>query len=594
MGCNHSQDKILIQDLIKSNQELVKRELQFRETITSIIEPWKQQVDISSVVEQDELENSSSTPKKILNILAVSDPINSFSTEDIKTDASLGQNLRFEKTLKVFEKLLIRQYQNALELWNDNINLDVSDLSYSQSGNFSIVNEEDRIREEQENQAAKEIIDKFNEKFLRNSFIMDEFASHTISNEKPMPARNIVVLFEELLDKKLEMDLKDLSENRKPKDVGEYLLEFLNQKFGLRKLAYKTLSQLIPGLEAQYQNNHPYIVLFCKLLNIYDPEPIPLNLSIFLTQIRCKFNKIMIIKEKIKTDAKNKKEPIEEVEKKLLGGFARLIDVYYLINESFFHRYTKNQLLNILKPEKITQEAFLIFLLCQKMAKQGFSTETLFNSLSPINNKLPTQDFFRKLYSKIDFWMTYQNIEILSQYLDPEQKGFISKSAFIEKIDLIAHNRNCKSPEYSISKCQFLNALIKVHKQLQIRSVKKLKNLYGMDFSEPMEREKFDELSKKIEKNINPEFLTNLFNEAILYEEQENGLSLSTFCNILNVYAVGNNYLKEFSIESLRNAFEERRTNLTDIFLGKNEAIDIYSPLRQVKRRELKRSTNAN
>lgn len=54
-----------------------------------------------------------------------------------------------------------------------------------------------------------------------------------------MPYVNIFRFFEDLMDKKFELDNSDIAANKRPQDIAEFMLEHLNRMFGLKKLAIR-------------------------------------------------------------------------------------------------------------------------------------------------------------------------------------------------------------------------------------------------------------------------------------------------------------------------------------------------------------------
>jgi hypothetical protein len=77
---------------------------------------------------------------------------------------------------------------------------------------------------------------------------MSLFNKQGAKNEKPMAYLNIFRFFEEMMDKKFEVDNQDLSDHRRPRTMTEFMMEHLNRMFGLKKLAIRHLSQIMPAL----------------------------------------------------------------------------------------------------------------------------------------------------------------------------------------------------------------------------------------------------------------------------------------------------------------------------------------------------------
>jgi hypothetical protein len=75
--------------------------------------------------------------------------------------------------------------------------------------------------------------------------------------------------------------------------MAEFMLDHLNRKFGLKKLEVSYLCQLMPALQLLYLKEQPYGTLFCRLLQVYHPDPVPFELTVILTRVRIEFCKLM-------------------------------------------------------------------------------------------------------------------------------------------------------------------------------------------------------------------------------------------------------------------------------------------------------------
>ena len=130
---------------------------------------------------------------------------------------------------------------------------------------------------------------------------------------------------ESLMLEKGKIDQLDISLNRMPRKVSDFTIDFLNLHFGLKSLAIKQLKALLTSLEELYKLGHPYGIFFCRLLGIYHPRPLPLNLSVYLIVIQEIFNK-KTLPSKLSSFAKN-------YEILQYGGVTSIIDIMELVME---------------------------------------------------------------------------------------------------------------------------------------------------------------------------------------------------------------------------------------------------------------------
>lgn len=139
---------------------------------------------------------------------------------------------------------------------------------------------------------AKNLLKEIKRAYLEDNEVLKAYKKFGLGNEKPMTRINIFKFFEELMDKKFITDEQDLAAKRIPRNMTEFMLEQLNRQFGLKRIAMKQLSQIIPGLHTLIEEKHAYGTLFCRMLQLFHPDPIPFNLAFYLTKIRMKFNEL--------------------------------------------------------------------------------------------------------------------------------------------------------------------------------------------------------------------------------------------------------------------------------------------------------------
>ena len=58
-------------------------------------------------------------------------------------------------------------------------------------------------------------------------------------------------------------------------------------------MSLKYLAQLIPTMNSYYIKKHPYAIFFCRLFQLFDPNPVPYNMAIFLVKARMEFHTLI-------------------------------------------------------------------------------------------------------------------------------------------------------------------------------------------------------------------------------------------------------------------------------------------------------------
>ena len=93
-------------------------------------------------------------------------------------------------------------------------------------------------------------IEEENKELIENNEILLQIKE---TSEKPMSIVNLFKFLEELMDRKYEIDIKDLKDNRIPRTMTEFIQEHLSRVFGIPKIANRQLAQIIPALKELHQ-----------------------------------------------------------------------------------------------------------------------------------------------------------------------------------------------------------------------------------------------------------------------------------------------------------------------------------------------------
>lgn len=392
--------------------------------------------------------------------------------------------------------------------------------------------------------AAFDFIQKEHQSRLDSSVLLLEYHKNRIKGERQMTLGNLIKLFETMMDKKYENDLRDLAERRRPADLSSYMVDYLIRNFGLKKLAYKSLNQIIPALSHYCKEHNHYVVLMCRLLNVFHTEPVSFSLSLFITKMRAEFSNF------VDKNSKNQE--------------ACLIDVIGIINTVFDNnKQSRNMILSNLKPENISKNDFYMFHLCYKLVRLGLTPEMAYDT-NTSTSKSDITSFYSSFKTALDMKLFSDDDKLFSLIFDAKTTGLITKDVFMSKINFQAYYENCKT--YMVSKSKFLSVLIDIYNVFYVKAVSNLIKNFNQSGLTCLNRPDFENLAYKIDTSLNKENVEKLWEEATYLEDSES-IASSNFYTCLLTYGIGHKSLKEFVITDLWEIIEKPKADLTDLFL---------------------------
>ena len=357
-------------------------------------------------------------------------------------------------------------------------------------------------------QQADDLIDREKRDSIANNVIIHSLQRANISSEKPLTYLNIFKFFEELMDKKLEVDTQDLKAQRKPRGMTEFLMEHLNRQFGIKTLALKFLGQLIPGLQILYKENNPYAVLFSRLLQVFHPDPVPFPLAMFLTRVRVEFHRLA---EKCTRERELRDKKLARAKKAdvthgraaydyaVTGGEAFTAEVIMLIYDLFDNDTRSGELaLKLLKPDGVSMANYVVFKVCHKMAKLGLSPDAVFNLIDADGGgSIDADEFVKGIKTSLELWIS--EADIREVYDEIAEFGELSRTVFAQRCNFDWYLSVVKSDEFVTSKCHFLNVLIDVYNKRQRDDMAKLLAMYETAEEDPMQKGTFTDLVRSLD-----------------------------------------------------------------------------------------------
>jgi len=294
---------------------------------------------------------------------------------------------------------------------------------------------------------------------LDNNLLLDIFKKSS-RGEQPLGLTQVLKFFEELMDHKAEADQMDLAAHRQPKTLQDFLIDYLTRTFGLRKLAVKLVCQLVPALIVQHREQQPEVVLFCRLLQIINPNPVNLTLTVFLTKVRIEFVKY----------GKN-----YQLEHGASTSKAYLVDIFAYVYALFEDDHESGtDLLSRLRPASISLEEYILFCICNKMAILSLNSEEVFSKMDlDASGRMSTKEFINGVQHQMELWIADKDLESVFLHL-AQGRGGLTKEEFIESLGFRRYVEKCKSEQFALTKTEFLSALIEVYTGKQIRNITRL------------------------------------------------------------------------------------------------------------------------
>jgi hypothetical protein len=396
------------------------------------------------------------------------------------------------------------------------------------------------------------------------------------ANEKPMSTVNLFKFLEELMDKKVETDEKDIKEKRKPRSMAEFMQEHLSRVFGIPKIANRQLAQIIPALQELYEQQDPYGSIFCRLLGIFDMNPLPLHFAVYLASARSKF---MVLNEKYeksslitqnRRSSRNKKDMIDEAKS---GGLAQANDVIDLIVNIFEnYRNLGTLALKLLRPAEICVEDFVVFQICQKIVRLGRSIEGVFNIIDKdASLSVDIKELSQFSKSNIDLWVDENDLELCFAKIATPGTQEIAKEVFMNRFSIKNFQELARNKNYVISKAKFLSTLVEVFNEIQRKQRENIARILN-GFKDPVNKEEFKTIFRLVDPEL--EGKTERFYHEI--RDSHEMVSHENIQKLFLKYCLGEHRRGPFGLEILNDLREEKRirtaVSLEENFLVRERA----------------------
>lgn len=275
-----------------------------------------------------------------------------------------------------------------------------------------------------------------------------------LKKEAPMTYSNVWKLFELLQAEKYKLDRLEMALGRQPRNMTEFMLDFVYMHYGLKSLALKQLKALISSLEQLHKVGHTYGVLFGRFLGLFHPRPLPHHVAIFLIIAQEQFNQIAL---KIKKETFALNYEIQQY-----GGEAPLIDVMELIvRVCRGNREAGERIIAHLLPEAENRLDLILLKVCGTMARMGKNPRYIFDLLDlDKGGTIDYHEFVDGIRYSLNIWITQEEAEELCSYIDSSNSGEISYDEWVRKVNFNEYTEMSQSGEATVTKASFLAALV--------------------------------------------------------------------------------------------------------------------------------------
>ena len=264
---------------------------------------------------------------------------------------------------------------------------------------------------------------------------------------------HLIKTLERYLNNKYRDDINALEKNREPLTMQEYLYQSLCNES--KPLADKKLKELLNTFK---ENQHDRrIKFYCRLFQVYEPNPINYKLSLYIIQMRNEFNKF--VSKQVIPEAHTKR--VDKMQVLNLLGVARKLFGSDL--------ETGKVVLKYLKPENMLSTVWTITCLEYFLYKNMVPAECFWQITK--QETMTEQEFVTGL-SRMD---TFVSEDDLQELFNSQFTGFISIDEFTRLFDLDSFFK--RNQIYMVDQLHFLNSLIEGYNSMRIRHFKEVENL---------------------------------------------------------------------------------------------------------------------
>ena len=409
---------------------------------------------ISEESQHDKDERALQMEKSLTDVASISSQLNKNLEESLKRKNS---KLRSQVALRLFHSL-----KECLEHWLWRWKL----TKYYKSFDSTIIPRliDMETIDQEFYKLADDFIAEENELILNSENVLSKCMD--FQGVKSLDSLKLFKFLEEIMDKKYEMDVKDISEGMLPIPVPDFVYRFTNGIFGIQKSAERHISRILLSLKELSEQGHNYASFFCSLFQVFTAAPAYYLFSIFLTRARYDFQSIIYKYEKKAAGYGNRGKSMKSKEYLEKGGLASLSDVVDLVTSIFENNKTLGMLaFQMIKPQTITSEEFITFLICQKVARMNHSIESIFLAIDKdASETIDLGELASFTRTSMDVWISDLDLNACFKHLVEPGTNSIHHDVFCETFSANFFTKANDSERYLVSKVNFLQMLTDLYR----------------------------------------------------------------------------------------------------------------------------------
>ena len=421
---------------------------------------------------------------------------------------------------------------------------------------------------------ADTFIEQEKQDLLDNFNILTRFIDPT--NTKQLDRQKLFRFLEELMDKKYETDTKDLKECIIPMGMPEFLYNNFSNTSGIQKNADKYIAQILSTLKSLSEENNIYGNLYCSLFQIHNNDPMSFELAIFLTRARYDFQTLIYKHDRLLL-AHGKKNSLAQKSHDYIesGGFASLSDAIDLVVSIFeSDRNLGMMALQLLKPDALAMEEFVIFQICQKIARMEKSIESIFSIVDKdSSNSIDRRELVIFTRVSMDVWINESDLDQCFAKLVKPGTSEISREMFIATFNLNSFQEATLTEKYLVRKDRFLNVLFelyKIHHRRKCALIFAMLNLYPSSIG----KQDFSEILLFYDKEI-ADKVDEYYNEATGFGGKVNQPAMVA---LILRYGIGDVNRGVFAVHELYTELEDRASKTLSKSMACSRSSDILTP----------------
>lgn len=579
----HKQETDQAKEVEKAKKIIAEANAAIEELKERTADASKEKADLTQILEKSEkLKTKIQSKQNYIDELKIK--LLQSSTESLKSDLGFVETDEKAKNLKVLEENIseiedfsttlsknvdqsIKKSEDKLKLqialrlfyafkeglekcfwkWKQNSNSKNFDSSMNQKSFFlDTIDEEDY-------KCAESFIEQQVEEDMSTFNVLKKYQD--ADSVRLMEKGKLFRFLDQVMDKRYEMDTKDLNDGVYPMSMPDFFYNYISHTIGIQKSADKQIQQILFTLKSLSDSNI-YAKFYCSLLNISDFEPISLEFAVFLTRARYDFQSLIYKHERLMlTHSKRQNFTSKSQEYLEKGGVASLSDIIDLIVSMFESDRTLGMMaLQMLKPDEITLEEFVIFQICQKVARMEKSVEAIFSMVDKdSSNSIDRRELALFTRVSMDVWINDSDLDQCFVKLVKAGSSEISKEVFCTTFNLNYFQEATVDERYLITKDKFLNVLVEIHKKYYRKQCAAIFSVLNM-YSNALNKSEFSEIVQFYDKESTVD-IEKLFTENAGFGGK---ISHSCMVSLMLKNGIGEANRGIFSIHELYLALENK------------------------------------